>query len=472
MRKQLGLVGLGVATICVMASVGCDVIWGVHAARRYVAEGGAGGVPTTASTGGNGGGSGGSATTSTGTGGTGTCSDGKQDGNESDIDCGGSCLPCGPGLNCNQDADCLNHLCSGGVCTGVCTPGMKQCSGDTPQTCDAAGQWQSSSACTDPTPVCAAGGCVELASPSCQAGATGAGLDCGPGSNESCCASPPVDGGGFYRSYDGVTPGYTSMAYLATVSGFKLDKYEVTVGRFRQFVGAWVSGWRPVDGAGTHGHLNGGKGLANSASPGTYETGWQTGWAGNLATAEGAWDTNLSCSSLYQTWTPSAASNENRPINCVTWHEAYAFCIWDGGFLPSEAEWNYAASAGSDQRGYPWGSTAPGANAALAAYGCNYGGSGTCAGVANIAPVGSVAAGNGKYGQADLAGNVWEWTLDWYANYVFPCNDCSYLVAVSDRTLRGGSFYDPISDLLASNRYSIGPTKRHETIGVRCARSP
>ena len=64
------------------------------------------------------------------------------------------------------------------------------------------------------------------------------------------------------------------------------------------------------------------------------------------------------------TWTPSpvsgSASQENLPINCVDWAEAYAFCIWDGGFLPSEAEWEYAAAGGSLQLDYPWGSAGPG----------------------------------------------------------------------------------------------------------------
>ncbi len=49
-----------------------------------------------------------------------------------------------------------------------------------------------------------------------------------------------------------------------------------------------------------------------------------------------------------------AGSNENQPINCVTWYEAFAFCISDGGYLPTAAEWNYAAAGGSDQRAYPF----------------------------------------------------------------------------------------------------------------------
>jgi formylglycine-generating enzyme required for sulfatase activity len=44
---------------------------------------------------------------------------------------------------------------------------------------------------------------------------------------------------------------------------------------------------------------------------------------------------------------------ERLPIICVNWCEAYAFCIWDGGFLQSETEWKYAASGGSKQRECP-----------------------------------------------------------------------------------------------------------------------
>ena len=61
----------------------------------------------------------------------------------------------------------------------------------------------------------------------------------------------------------------------ATVSGFRLDKYLVTVGRFRQFVEIWNggAGYAPSAGSGKHTYLNGGRGLANVASSGTYELG-------------------------------------------------------------------------------------------------------------------------------------------------------------------------------------------------------
>jgi len=101
--------------------------------------------------------------------------------------------------------------------------------------------------------------------PSCAPG--GAGMtNCGGGS-ASCCTSPEIPAGTYYRSFDGFT--YTSMADPATVSAFRLDQYEVTVGRFRQFVGAVAGGWLPTGGSGKHTHLNGGRGVY--ATGGGYE---------------------------------------------------------------------------------------------------------------------------------------------------------------------------------------------------------
>ena len=92
-------------------------------------------------------------------------------------------------------------------------------------------------------------------------------------------------------------------------------------------------------------------------------------------------------------------------MNCVNWWEAYAFCIWDGGFLPSDAESEYAAAGGDQQRPYPWGTAAPGSANQYAIYGCNYPNAGACSGVANIAPVGTAAAGAGRWSQLDLVGD-------------------------------------------------------------------
>jgi formylglycine-generating enzyme required for sulfatase activity len=248
-----------------------------------------------------------------------------------------------------------------------------------------------------------------------------------------------------------------------------LDDYEVTVGRFRQFVGAVVGGWLPAQGSGMHVHLNGGQGL--NATGGGYETGWATGWDGLLATTLATWTSNLSCDSR-QTWTASAGSNENLPIDCETWYEAYAFCIWDGGFLPSEAEWNYAAAGGSDQRAYPWSPAYPPGSTSISCANANYD---FCVSTSGANAVGSESpAGDGKWGQSDLAGNSWEWNLDWYASsYVTPCTDCANLTVASDRVFRGGSYYDIASYQLVSARIYSGPSSdRDGSVGVRCARTP
>lgn len=298
--------------------------------------------------------------------------------------------------------------------------------------------------------------------------------DCGPGGSgtESCCTSVEVTGGTFYRTYSNAGDGPTGEADPATVSGFRLDKYLVTVGRFRQFANAWNAGYTPPAGSGKHTHLNGGSGL--NATGGGYESGWVTTDNGSIAPT----NANLACDPSSATWTTAAGSQENLPINCVNWYEALAFCIWDGGFLPSQAEWEYAAAGGSQQREYPWGSTAPGTSNRYAIYGCYYpGGSGSCrGGVANIARVGTAALGAGLWGQIDLAGELWEWTLDWAANwpvtYVTPCADCANLAAASSRMTPGGDFFAPASSCLPPSRFAAPPIFRAGSGGVRCSRTP
>lgn len=162
-------------------------------------------------------------------------------------------------------------------------------------------------------------------------------------------------------------------------------------------------------------------------------------------------------------------------MNEVTWYAAYAFCIWDGGFLPTEAEWEYAAVGGSQQREYPWGSTAPGTDNRYAIYGCNYPkGTGMCAMTpTDLAPVGTATLGAGLWGQLDLVGEVAQWCLDWSSpTYVDPCTDCAYLTAplFSHRVIRGGGFAIDAADLLT--RDDANPTNNNSYEGFRCARAP
>jgi formylglycine-generating enzyme required for sulfatase activity len=79
--------------------------------------------------------------------------------------------------------------------------------------------------------------------------------------------------------------------------------------------------------------------------------------------------------------------------------------------------------------------------------------------------------GDGKWGQSDLAGNLWEWTLDWYANYATTCNNCADLTAASYRVIRGGLFFFSASYLRSAGRNYSYPWYVNYSIGARCART-
>ncbi|MGA3119949.1 MAG: formylglycine-generating enzyme family protein [Polyangiaceae bacterium] len=364
--------------------------------------------------------------------------------------------------------------------TAPCVGGATRCAGNGVEACGSNGQWSVAVACASSTPACAEGACVEP--PSCAVSAMGT-TNCGA-SSESCCASVVAPSGTYDRTYTSGAGGAANLADPASVSGFRLDKYLVTVGRFRQFVNAITAsaGLPPANGSGIHTHLNGGRGLANSGSPGSFETGWDAAnWDSEIPTGpsgSGVWDCNLTDCLSSSTWTNPAGTQENLPITCVDWYEAYAFCIWDGGFLPSEAEWEYVAAGGSQQREYPWGSTGPGTGNEYAIYGCYYGDgdagtpAGGCTGT-SIAPVGTAVLGAGYWGQLDLAGEVFEWNIDWYAPYVDPCTDCAYLSSTTVRVIRGGNYGGVLLNLQAENRdFFEDPTDHDSVIGFRCARSP
>jgi formylglycine-generating enzyme required for sulfatase activity len=299
--------------------------------------------------------------------------------------------------------------------------------------------------------------------------------DCGQ-NGESCCTSPKVPGGTFFRKYTNDGSGATNTADAASISDFRLDKYLVTVGRFRKFVTAWDQGdgYTPAAGSGKHMHLNNGNGLADSGAPGTNEAGWLEEYGKNLNML----NDSLDCESSVSTWTATSGANEKLPMNCVNWFEAYAFCIWDGGFLPSEAEYTYAAAGGTEQRQYPWGSDAPGKTNQYAIYGCNYpdgAGSGSCKDMAHIAPVGFAQRGAGKWGHLDLVGNLQEWLLDYFSDsYANPCTDCANLASGSGRAPRDGYFEDMNQTLLLSSYRNNGfyPANRFYSYGFRCARTP
>jgi formylglycine-generating enzyme required for sulfatase activity len=260
-----------------------------------------------------------------------------------------------------------------------------------------------------------------------------------------------VPGGTFIRD-NGV-----SGSYPATVSAFRLDKYEVTVGRFRQFIAAYP-GSQPAAGSGVDRHV--------AADPG-----WNASWNGStfLPATQAAFETNVRCT--IPAWQNYTVGDDNLPMNCIDWYEAYAFCIWDGGRLPTELEWNYAAAGGSEQRPYPW-STSPTDQTISPAYAVYAPAATVYADVGSTSPL-----GDGRWGQADLAGNVMEWVADWREPYPAACSDCAFVTLTQIlpgeyRMTRGGSAGDSSYYQLTSTRwYWNGPNFRTDVIGVRCARN-
>ena len=298
------------------------------------------------------------------------------------------------------------------------------------------------------------------------------GNESAPGTDD-CCASLAVPGGSFLQ--------FDDPAYPTTVSAFRLDAFEVTAGRFR----AWVEA--------TDGNLRGSApAVGMGAHPKIPGSGWRAEWSSVLPTSRADVDSmlgpeqcqvgaNLDDFGALTWWTPAlqaklsasaadrpdilAASSrealDEKPLVCVPWQVLFAFCVWDGGRLPTNAEFGFAAAGGAEQRDFPWGNLpddqvarigehenlsvvplfTPGASFVVAAlwdpasganvfpesYAFTWGGryASPHDNALHIAPVGRRVAGRGKWGHSDLAGNVYEWMLDEGPIRPGPCVDCA-----------------------------------------------
>lgn len=189
-------------------------------------------------------------------------------------------------------------------------------------------------------------------------------------------------------------------------------------------------------------------------------------------------------------WQRYAGSGwENHPVVTVTWRDAGAYAAWAGAHLPSEAQWEKAASWDPQpgvKRRWPWGDTWDEKR-------CNYGKSSKSVigrsdrlssrlrrlrrgrqGILPTTPVGSYSPkGDSQCGAADMAGNVWEWCSSIYSPYPYDQDDGREDMEKGDfRVLRGGSWYDNRTDVRCAYRHWNDPDNWFDNVGFRVARGP
>jgi formylglycine-generating enzyme required for sulfatase activity len=196
--------------------------------------------------------------------------------------------------------------------------------------------------------------------------------------------------------------------HLVFVDAFEMDKLEVTNQEFERFV---------------------------------QETGYVTD-------AEKAGDTS---------WRYYAKDKPQHPVVKVSWNDAVAYCGWAGKRLPTEAEWEKAAR-GTDARSYPWGNQWDAAKANAKE-----------AGIRGTTAVGGFPAGASPYGVMDMAGNVAEWTTDWFKAY--PGGDFySPYFGEKYRVIRGGAWFSDQNLVRTTERSCSGVELANDDVGFRCAR--
>ena len=228
------------------------------------------------------------------------------------------------------------------------------------------------------------------------------------------------------------------------VRAFRMSRYDVTVSQFRKFVQA---------------------------------TGYRTDAERNTGGLDGCYIEHAPGRSDYRagsSWrNPGFHQDNNEPVVCVSWNDAHAYAQWLSRLsgrhfrLPSEAEWEYAARAGSATRFY-WGSAASHDRA-------NYGADQCCAASASGRDRWMHTSPSGKFppnrfGLFDMAGNVRQWTADCVNEDYEGASTSAAPRTDGDcelRVIRNGSWTDPPRRLRVSGRDAVDVVDRLDALGFR-----
>lgn len=188
----------------------------------------------------------------------------------------------------------------------------------------------------------------------------------------------------------------------------------------------------------------------------------------------GTWESTQDANWKYPHGPDSSLLNlGEHPVVHVSWNDAQTYCEWVGRRLPTEAEWEKAAS-GMDAHIYPWGDQPPAGNLLNFAdvnLNVDWAVRSVDDGYQFTAPVGSYSTGASPYGVLDMAGNVWEWVADWYSETYYgssPSSNPTGPASGLERGLRGGSWNVVVSFVRSAFRNGSNPDNGGDDVGFRC----